>query len=232
MADIASSFSSPEAFVQGVSAVVWNFVGVMVQFIPNLIVAAIIFVVGYLIAVVLSNILKKALVAVKFEKVLEEHGVEDALGSIKASPLFVKIFKYYVILIFLQAAVAKLDLGTMTQFINMVLLYAPAFIGAAIILVVAALIGELIKEKIKEVDAKSRHINMIARFSKFVVVFFGLVMGLSAVGFDTSILKDSFVAVLQAIAYGVALAIGIAFGLGGQDEAKSLLTDFRKKVGK
>src|SRR3989344_3745300 len=224
MADIAGSFSSPEAFMQGVTAVVWNFVGAMVAFIPNLIMAAIIFVIGYLIAVVLSNVLKKALIAVKFEKVIEEHKMDGALWGVKISPFFVKITKYYLILIFLQAAVSKLELGTLTEFTNLVLLYAPAYIGAAVLIVISALVGELVKEKIKEIDSKSRWVAFVGRAMKFVVVFFGLVMGLSAVGFRTALLENAFITVLQALAYGVALAIGIAFGLGGQEEAKAVIS--------
>lgn len=232
MADIASTFSSPESFVQGITDSVWNFVAAMINFIPNLIVAAIIFVIGYLMAVVISNILKKALDAIKFEKLLEEHGIEDALWGVKVSPFFVKITKYYLILIFLQAAVSKLELGTLTEFINMVLLYAPAYVGAAVIIVISALVGELVKEKVQDLDSKSKYVLMTGRAMKFIVVFFGLVMGLSAVGFRTTVLENAFITVLQAFAYGVALAVGIAFGLGGQDEAKSILSDLRKKVNK
>jgi hypothetical protein len=59
-----------------------------------------------------------------------------------------------------------------------------------------------------------------------------LIVGLSTIGFNTQILKDTFLTILQAFAYGVALAIGIAFGLGGQQEAKGLLEDVRKKINK
>jgi hypothetical protein len=232
MADIAGSFSSPEAFMQGITDVVWNFVGMMINFIPNLIMAAIIFVIGYLIAIVLSNVLKKALEAVKFEKLLSQHKMEDALWGVKISPIFVRVFKFYILLIFLQAAVSKLQLGTLTEFINTVLLYAPAYVGAFVMLVIAAMVGELVKETIKGVDGKSRWVVFIARGMKFVVVFFGLVMGLSAVGFRTSLLENTFITILQAFAYGIALAIGIAFGLGGQEEAKAIISDVKKKVNK
>ncbi len=230
--DIAGSFSSPEAFMQNVSGVLTDFVNTMIGFIPNFIAALLIFIVGYIVAVVLAGVFRHILAASKFEKFLERHKMDDALGNIKVSPIFVKIVKYYLILVFLQAAVSELRLGTLTEFLNVVLLYAPAFIGAALIYVISAMVGELIKEKIKEVDVKSKWINFVARATKFVIIFFGIVMALSAIGFDTAILEGAFITLLQAFAYGAALAIGISFGLGGQEDAKALIADVKKKISK
>ncbi|MFH0971675.1 MAG: hypothetical protein V1835_03855 [Candidatus Micrarchaeota archaeon] len=232
MAEIATTFDSPDALAQGVTEVIRNFFGAMAQFIPNFIAALVIFLVGYLIAIVLSKIVKRVLEASNFEKFLADNKMADALGNVKISHFFVKVVKYYIILVFLQAAISKLELGTLTQFINMVLMYAPAVVGAAVIVVVSAMIGELAKAKVKEVDLKSKWVMLLGRISKFVIVFMGLVMGLSAVGFNTLILKEAFITLLQALAYGIALGIGIAFGFGGQDEAKAIINDVKKKINK
>ncbi len=232
MADIASSFDSTTAFTQAVTETVNSFINAMAQFLPNFVAALVIFIIGYIVAIILSKIVKGVLEAANFEKFLSENKMADALGNLKISHFFVKVVKYYITLVFLQAAVSKLELGTLTQFMSVVLLYAPAFIGAAVIVVVSAMFGELIKVKVKEVDSKSRWVLLLARASKFVVVFLGLVMGLSAVGFNTLILKDAFITMLQALAYGAALGIGIAFGFGGQDEAKSIIADVKKKINK
>ncbi len=232
MADIASSFNSPDAFAQGVSTVVTSFIDSMAVLLPNFVAAIVIFIIGYVVATILSKVVKHVLEASNFEKFLSQHKMGSALGNVKISNFFVKVVKYYIILVFLQAAISKLELGTLTLFINMVLLYAPGFIGAAVLLVVSAMFGELMKEKIKEVEFKSRWVSLLARGTKFVVVFLGFVMALSTVGFNTAILKEAFITLLQALAYGFALAIGIAFGLGGQDEAKKVLSDVRTKINK
>jgi len=230
MADIVSAFDSPDALSNAVSEVVRNFISAMAQFIPNFIAALLIFLVGYMIALVISRVFKHALEGSNFEKFLGQNKMGDALGSFKVSNFLVKIVKYYIILVFFQASISKLELGTLTEFMSMVLIYAPVVVGAAIIFVVAALFGELVKVKVKDLDSKSRWVGVVARGAKFIVMFFGFVMGLQLVGINTGILKETFITMVQALAYGVALAVGIAFGFGGQDEAKSLLNDVKKKI--
>ncbi|MFH1258139.1 MAG: hypothetical protein ABIG96_03680 [Candidatus Micrarchaeota archaeon] len=232
MADIASAFDSPDALSGAVSDVVRNFISAMSEFVPNFIAALLIFLVGYVIALVISRIFKRALEGSNFEKFLTQNKMADALGTFKVSNFLVKIVKYYIVLVFFQASISKLQLGTLTEFMSMLLIYAPVVVGAAIIFVVAALFGELVKAKVKELDMKSRWVGIVAKGAKFVVMFFGLVMGLQLVGVNTGILKETFITMVQALAYGVAIAVGIAFGFGGQDEAKSLINDVRKKINK
>ncbi len=201
----------------------------VVAVIPALLGAIIILFVGWIVAKILSHIVQKLLDYIRFEKMLQKYGVDDALGSIKLQPVFVKIVKYYILLIFLQAAVSLLHLGTLTSFLNMVLGYAPVFIGAILLVIVSAAVGEVAKEKIHSLGPKSDFAKFFSQFTKAVVIFLGVVMGLSTMGFDTTIITASFLTILQGLVYGVALAIGIAFGFGGQDDAKAAIKATREK---
>jgi hypothetical protein len=202
-----------------------------VAFIPKLLVAILIFVAGWVIASVFSWIVEKLLFYLGLEKFMKRHKLDDSLGSVKMSAVLVKLSKYYIMLIFLQASISMLNLGTITEFITSVLLYAPVFIGALLVVVAAAVLGELLKEKIVEIQSKSRTLKWLADATKALVVFLGMMVGLSTMGFQIAILVNSFIAILQGIVYGIALAFGLAFGLGGQDDAKDLIKKVRKKTG-
>jgi len=201
-----------------------------VVFLPRLLAAILIFVAGWIIASVLSWIVEKILLYIGMEKFLKRHKLEDSLGKVKLSNVLVKLSKYYVMLIFLQAAVSILNLGTITEFISAVLLYTPVFIGALLVVVAAAVLGELLKEKIREIEPKSKTLAWLADATKVIVVFLAIIMGLSTMGFDTVIIASSFIAILQGLVYGIALAFALAFGLGGQDDAKDIIKIVRKKT--
>lgn len=203
----------------------------LVVAIPRFLLAIIIFVVGWALASVVSWIVERVLEYIKLEKFLKSHKLEDSLGKVKFSNVLVKLTKYYIMLIFLQAAVAMLDLGTITQFLSSVLMYTPVFIGALLLVVVSAVLGELVKEKIIEIEEKSKTVRWLASAMKAVIVFLGIMVGLSTMGFDTAIVTTSFVQLLQGIIYGIALAFGLAFGLGGQEDAKDIIRSLRKKTG-
>ena len=203
----------------------------LVTFIPKLLVAILIFVAGWVIASVFSWVVEKVLHYIELEKFLKTHKLEDSLGRVKISNLLVKLSKYYILLIFLQAAIALLNLGTITNFINSVLLYVPVVIGALLLVATAAVLGELLREKIIEIEEKSKTVRWLADVTKAIIVFMGIMVGLTTMGFNTEIVTKSFLEILQGAVYGIALAFGIAFGLGGQDDAKDIVKKVRKQTG-
>jgi hypothetical protein len=93
------------------------------------------------------------------------------------------------------------------------------------------LIGEFIKRRIVEVGRKSTTVHFLGRAAKAIIVFLGLISALETMGFKTSIIETTFVALATAVFFGLALAFGIAFGLGAQGDAKDWTKAFRKKFG-
>lgn len=198
--------------------------------IPGLIAAIIIFAVGWIIAVALARIVELILKLIRFEELLEQHKVEEAMGKVKVSNVLVKLSKYYVLLIFLQAAVSLLQLGTISKFLSDVLIYAPVLIGAALLVVVGALLGELIKEKIVEIEPKSTKMGLLGKWSKYLIVFIAVLAALEMAQFKVGVIIQTYTIILQGIVFGVALAFAIAFGLGAQEDAKAIVKDLKGKL--
>ncbi|MFH1471068.1 MAG: hypothetical protein ABIF01_04930 [Candidatus Micrarchaeota archaeon] len=218
---VLDMFSSPETIQAGV-------VGLL-NFLFSLILAIVVVIVGWAVASVLAGIVKKVLEKIKFEAFLKIHKVDDALGSTKIEKVIVQVVKYYVIVLFLADALRMVQLGTVGTLLFEVVNFAPIAIAGLIVVVVAAVIGELVKEKIIEMSTKSSLTNWTAKAVKIIVIYIGFVVALGTMGFQVTILEQTFLTLLQAITYGVALAFAIAFGLGAQDEAKDVVKKTRKK---
>ncbi len=192
--------------------------------------AAVVVVIGWIIGSLVGEVTKSILDFIKLEQFLKAHKVQDALGSVQVSKVLVQLVKYWVILVFVQVAVAMLALGPLSDFIGKVVDFAPKVIGAMLIVLFAAIIGELAKEKVYEVHEKESYMRLIGTGAKYVVVFMGLIVGLDTIGFPTSIVNSTFITIVQALGLAFALAFGLAFGFGGQDTAKEWVKEWKKRL--
>lgn len=207
-----------------------NLVNSITTVLPGLLAAILVFVLGWIVAIIISRIFARILRVVGLENYLKSHRMDDALGTVKISDVLTKILKYYVILVFLQTAVSLIQLGTLSIFLTSVLLYAPALIAALLVILASVLIGEYVKEVVIDLDDKSSLVKFIARAAKVIIIYAGLTMGLSTAGFNTTLITNVFLIVLQAMVYGIALAAGLAFGLGGQKDAQDMIGRWRKHL--
>ncbi|MBU0590604.1 hypothetical protein KKF81_00550 [Candidatus Micrarchaeota archaeon] len=220
--------NATDVLMATISSAVENTANNIATALPGLVFAILLFIIGWVLAVIISRIFAGLLKAIKFEIFLKEHRVDDALGTVKISNVFVKILKYYIILIFLQAAVSMIELNTLSFFMASVLVYAPVLIGAVLLALMAVIIGEYVKEILLDLGSKSPFVILVARGSKLLIIYIGITMALETIGFSTTLLNQIFVTVLQAAVYGIALAIGISFGLGGQKDAQDFVSRWRK----
>lgn len=222
--------ANPQTLVDAAAAGLNQSVTSLVGALPNLVFAVVLVVIGWFVGNFVAMVLKKVLQLIKFEPFLEAHRVEDALGNVKVSNVFVQLFKYFVIILFVQQAVAMLALGSLSEFLGKVIDYAPKLIGGIMVVVVAAIVGELAKEKVMEVHEKEDYMKLLGTGIKYIVVFMGIVMGLDTLGFPTTIITATFVSMVQALGLALGLAVGLAFGFGGQEAAKDWIKEWRKRL--
>src|SRR4030066_1000877 len=99
------------------------------NFLPNLLAALVIFIVGVIIASILRGILVRILQAINFEKALSTTGIPQALKkaetSLTISGLLGELLRWFVILIFLIPTVDQLGLGAVNDILESLLLYIP-----------------------------------------------------------------------------------------------------------
>jgi mechanosensitive ion channel-like protein len=191
--------------------------------IPLVIGALIIIVIGWIIAGVLARLVTEVLARAGADRLFAEHGgqVYGARSrEIKPSVVGGELVKWLVRLVFLVAAANVLGLTQVSELLNDVLLWIPNLIVAAIILLVAPLLARFVRGAI-EVGAGQMgftNASLLGRIAEIAIIAFAVIIAINQIGIAANLVNTLFIGVVAALA----LAFGLAFGLGGRDVAGQL----------
>ena len=208
----------------------------VVSFVPLLIFAILVLLVGWFIAVGVGRLVADLLTRIKFNQVFERGNWKEALAKadLKVDPAgFIGgIFKWVLVIVFLLAAVEILGFEQFAGFLRDVLAYLPNVIVAALILVVAIIVADIAEKVVRASveGAKIGHgqfISSVVKWFIWIFALFSALLQLDIAVLPVQVLIQTFV---QGIGYGIALAVAIAFGLGGKDQAAEILRDLRNKM--
>ena len=211
------------------------FEGIM-SFVPLLILAILVLVIGWIISVGVGRLVADILKRIKFNQVFERGNWKEALEKadlkVDASAFVGGIFKWVLIIVFLLVAVEILGFDQFAGFLVDVLIYLPNVIVAALIIVVAAIISDIVEKIVRATVEGTRvgHGQLIGSMVKwFIWIFaiFSALLQLNIAVLPVQVLIQTFV---QGIGYGIALAVAIAFGIGGKDQAAEILRELRSKM--
>jgi len=202
-------------------------------FVPRLVAAIIVFLVGWLIAHVLGRLafhivrvirVDSALTRVGFRRAWERSGFR-----LDTPMLFYELVKWFFAIVFLMAATNILGLTEVTDFLRSVLFYLPNVIVAAVILLSGILVAKflegLVRASVKAAGLISA--NFLGVLTKWAVFVFALLIALAQLKVADDIIK---IVVTGLIAAG-ALALGLSFGLGGVRHAEEMIGDMKKRIG-
>lgn len=200
----------------------------LAQFIPSLIAGIIVILIGLVVAAIVHRIVAEITKAVKLEALLKKYGVPEAKGGLGWSNIIAEVVRWFVILIFLIPAVEVWGIPRVSTVINEVLLYLPNVLVAAIIAVVGMVIANLAHDIVlASVRGVSSEVaETAAVITKWAIIAFVILAVLTQLGIATDLIRILFTGIVALIA----LAGGIAFGLGGQSAAKEILEDLRKRL--
>lgn len=200
-----------------------NALNVFLNAIPLVIGALLIIIIGWIIAGILARIVTEVLRRVGADRLFAEHSGRvygDATRDIKPSVVGGEVVKWIVRLVFLVAAANVLGLTQVSQLLNDVILWIPNLIVAAIILLIAPLLARFVRGTI-EVGAGEMgfsNASILGRIAEIAIVAFAVIVAINQIGIAANLVNTLFIGVVAA----VALAFGLAFGLGGRDVAAQL----------
>lgn len=203
-----------------------------VMFIPALIGAIIVFVVGWIVASILGKLIEKLIKSIKVDQALEKVGFNKKLGEVgiseTISELIGGIVKWFLILVFLMAATDILGLVQVTGFLNNIIFYIPNVVVAVVVLAIAFLVGNFVYNVVKGSTraAGVMSATLLATISKWAIIIFGLLAALIQLGIAVSLVNTIFIGIISALA----IAAGLAFGLGGKDEAATIIRKLREEI--
>ena len=207
--------------------------GKVAGFVPQLIAAIVVFLVGWLVAVLLGKVAWHVIRIVKLDRGLEAIGfkkVWERSGYKLNSPLFFyELVKWFFIVVFLMAATDILGLTQVTEFLRTVVFYLPNVIVAALVLLIGVLVARffegLVRGSVKAAQLTSA--NVLGSLTKWAVLVFSLLVALNQLRIADEIIR---IIVIGIVAAG-AIALGLSFGLGGKSHAEEFIARMRRHAG-
>lgn len=208
----------------------WNGV---IAFVPQFIIALVVFIVGWVIAVALGKIVSQVVKSLRVDSALNALGAQAPLsraGLRLDSGAFVgALVRWFFILVFLLAAIDVLGLSQVTEFLrSVVLTYIPQVIVAAFILLAAALLSDFMR---KVVISSARAANLpsagfLGGVAKWAIWLFAILAALFQLGIAGVFIQTLFTAFVAMLA----ISGGLAFGLGGKEAASRFLEKLRSDI--
>lgn len=204
-----------------------------VSFLPNIVWALVIFVLGWIIGAVLGRIVSQIVRSLRVDNALRGAGVDEVVSragfDLDSGAFLGGLVKWFVIVVFLVAALDLLQLHQVNIFLQeVVLFYLPQVIAAVLILLVAAVLAELMQNVVAGA-AKATGMTsagFLGKVTKWAIWVVAVLAALDQLGVASTFVQTLFTGIVVAFS----LALGLAFGLGGQDAAARYIEQVRGEI--
>jgi len=205
----------------------------VVTFIPNLVVAVVILCIGWAIGALVAKGIAHFMKVIKFDEALDKAGfaqvVRRAGLDLNSGHFIGGLVKYFVIVVFLIASFDVLGLDQVTNFLRQIVTgYLPQLIIAVLVLMVGGVVGDVLS-RVVTASAKAASVaqaNFLGVVSKWAVWVFAILVSLSQMGIAGAFIQTLFTGFVVAIS----LALGLSFGLGGQEAASRAISKVSEKM--
>jgi len=205
----------------------------LVAFLPKVLLAIIIFLAGWVVGSLIARAIARVIDMLRVDEVLQGAGigvlVSRAGFRLNSGKFLGLLVEWFVIVSFLIASFDVLGLVQVNIFLQqVVLLYLPQVIVAILVLLVAGVVAETMKEVVGGAAraAGVSSANFLAGVTKWSIWIFAILTALYQLGVAAPFVQTLFTGFVVAIS----IAVGLAFGLGGQDAAAKLIDRTRKEL--
>ncbi len=203
-----------------------------IDFMPRLVGALILFIIGWIISVAIGKLVAEILRKIKFNRIFEKGGWKSALEKaeikVDASGFIGSIIKWVLMIVFLAASIEILGFVQLTGFLRDVLNYLPNVVVAAFIFVIAVIIADILEKVVRAAveGIKVGYGQVVGAIIKWSIWIFAILAILSqlkieAAGWIINLINIAFI--------GIVAMIAIAFGLGGKEVAAEILQNLKNK---
>jgi len=199
--------------------------------IPRIIGFVVILIVGWLIAGALAAAVAALLRAVRFNDLAQRSGLSNFVHNMgihkDTAGVLADIVKWFVRLIVLVVAFDALGLPAVSSIFQQFLLWIPNLVVAVVILVIAGLAANALSDLIRGATAQAGFSNpdLLATIARVAVWGFGIVVAVNQIGVAQTLVNTLFMGLVGALA----LATGLAFGLGGRDTAGQIVDSWYRR---
>ena len=203
----------------------------MVGYLPTLLGALIILIVGWIIAKTIRGIVNRVLNIVRFEKLADKAGISEILrkGDLKATTCEVLsgLVYWLVIIMVLVMVVNALGMPQASSILESLFTYIPNVIAAIFVLVIGMFLASFVSGIVRTAasNANLPKPDILAGISRWAIIIFAATISLKELGIAPLLVTTTF----NIIFGGVCLAVALAFGLGGKDAVAKYLEQLQQK---
>ena len=203
-------------------------------FIPNLLGAILILIIGWLAGAWLKFLVSKILGAVKLNALITGTAVDSFLKKAeirgKIEDILGSTVRWLTIFIFFIAAVNILGLSTVSQVLNNILGYMPKVFSAAIVLLAGVLLAGLVESLVKGAvsSVAVSFSRFLGKLASWIVMIFATLAAISELGIAANFINTLITGTIAMLSLG----LGLALGLGSKDLVKEILTEWYSGIKK
>lgn len=202
--------------------------GALLGAVPRIIGFLVIILAGWFIASLIAKGVAILLRSVKFNELAQRAGLSDFVNKTgvrsDSAGFLAGIAKWFVRLIALVVAFDALGLPAVSQVLQQFLLWLPNAVVALVVLVIGGLAAKALSSLVQASAASAQLGNpqFLAKVASTLTWAFTIVVAVNQLGIAQALVNTLFMAAVGAIA----LALGLAFGLGARDTAGKIVRDW------
>ncbi len=208
------------------------FYGLM-AYLPNLIVAFIIFIIGWIIGIGIGRVVEQLINSLRLDQAFRAAGAERVIEragfKLSSGKFLGALVKWFIIITFLVASLNVLHLDVVNVFLrDVVLSYLPQVIVSVLILLAAAVLAEIVHHVV-EGSAKAARLSsagLLGSVARWSIWIFAILAALHQLQVAPLFVQTLFTGIVIALS----LAIGLSFGLGGQQAASRYIEHVREQI--
>ncbi len=194
-------------------------ISLVLSYIPQIIGAIIILIVGYIIAKALQALITRILEGVGFEDWMVRGGVKrffDRAGTSETpSSILGRLVFWFIFIIAITMAANALGIQQISSFLNQLIAYIPSIFVALLILFLATLLANFVSGIVRG----ATNSEVLASIAQYAIIIYAVFAALTQLGIAVQLTANTFLILLGA----VGLALAIAFGIGGREVARDLV---------
>ena len=202
------------------------------SFLPEILSALIILIVGLIIASVAGKVVKKIFEYLRVDSLMKKIGIKEEMEKMGLKFEFGlvvgKIVKWFFVIATLIAVADVLKIPQITQFLERVVLYLPNVLVAVVILAIGIILARFAYDAIQKgtetFKMSSETARLLSTVSKWAIIVFTVMAALVQLGVASDMIRILFTGVVIM----VSLAGGLAFGLGGKNKAAEVIDRISK----
>lgn len=219
-----------EVFSQSLVGLWYGFI----SFVPGLLGAIILFIVGWVVGSIIGKAITQLVAVLKVDKLFESAGANEFMRraglKLNVSGFIGGLVKWFIIVVFLMASLQIIGLTQVNDFLReAVLYYLPKVVIASLVLVIATVLADAMRKVVRASAqaANIRSANMLGSITLYAIWIFAFIIALSELGIATAFMQILFTGFIAALA----IAGGLAFGLGGKEAASRAVEKLSVDIG-